>query len=368
MRLSGAPRYTARGSDALERRIARDLDRCVAAVREALRPVPLRGVVLGGGLGRGEGGLRRGPSGELPYNDYDLFVVLPTLPWAAMALVRRRLGALADRLTGELGVEVELAALPAGDLPRTPPTLMATDLQTGHRVLWGPADLLAPMPPLLHASLAPAEASRLLLNRAALLLMARDALRHPLDDAGAERVARYVRKATLARGDAWLILRGLYVTGTATCRDRLRAEAPPDLARAYASAVEERLSGGEPPGDSVSLAAAVEAEARLLTDAFGEAESRRLGHVWPPFHGDGGYGPIALAAGGTVGPRECLRVARAAGALAALHGSTAWSRCAATLPSLLDGRPTGASPMRTLGTLQVGDLEGGWLALWRASA
>lgn len=361
-------RYTAQGGAALEERIDRDLARCVSEIRRALGPVPCRGVVIGGGLGRGEGGLRRGPDGELPYNDYDLFVVVPALPRVALSLVRRRLEALAARLHDELRVEVEIAALPEADLPASPPTLMATDLRAGHRVLHGPADLLSSMPPLPPEALHPVEASRLLLNRAALLLLARGVLRAgPLDAAGAERVARYVRKATLARGDAWLILRGRYVTGTFRCVERLAAEAPAPLAEAYAAAVDERLSGVE-RHDEATLRTAHAHEARALTDAFGEAEAARLGGPWPPFDARTPYGPAVLAAAGRPGARERLRIARLAGPVAALPPSTAWARCAATLPAVLDGRPTGVSAVRTLWTLHDGPLEAPWLALWRASA
>lgn len=367
-------RFTALGGRALEDRIARDLGTCVQHIYDALSAIPIRGVVVGGGLGRGEGGLRReldarplAPDAprmlELPYNDYDLFVVLPDLPSFGLSLARRRLGHLADDLGARLGVEVEIAALRERDLAAAPPTLMMTDLRAGHRVIAGPPDLLAAMPALPPELLAPVEASRLLLNRGALLLMAHELVGGgPLSAQDRERASRYTRKSALARGDAWLILRGRYVTGARLCAARLQAEAPTELAAAYGRAVEERLSGDEAPGDEAGRLAA---ESRALVEAFGRAEAARLGGAWPPFTG---YGPAVLAADGPPGPRERLRVARMAGVAAAVGAARPWARCAATLPWLLAQEQTGATPFRALGPARSRGDVARWLALWRASA
>ena len=46
----------------------------LAAEFEARRPPKLAQVVLGGGYGRGEGGVLHTPQGDKPYNDLDIFV------------------------------------------------------------------------------------------------------------------------------------------------------------------------------------------------------------------------------------------------------------------------------------------------------
>ncbi|GMV40544.1 MAG: hypothetical protein AMXMBFR64_22600 [Myxococcales bacterium] len=352
-------RFTALGGPAVEARIASDLDVCIRGIRDALRPLPIRGVVIGGGLGRGEGGIRREGGEELPYNDYDLFVVVDA-PSLLLSMVRPRVNRLAAALTTSLNVEVEIGVLRPTDLAAAPPTLMMTDLRAGHRVLVGPPDLLSAMP--AGRPLAPVEASRLLLNRGALLVMARQLVDGgPLGPQEWERVARYVRKSVLARGDSWLMLRGRYLTGAQACAERLAAEGPPDLADAYGRAVRERLGGIEAPGDPGE---SLRAEAEALVGAFGAAESARLGGSWPPFRT---YGRTVLAAEGASPARERLRVARHAGP-GALVGGRPWARCAALLPWVLAGEATGIAPGCALGPARTQGDAVRWLALWRASA
>lgn len=254
-----------------------DLERCVERLRESLPPSGVRGIVLGGGYGRGEGGVRREGRELVPYNDYDLYVVTPILPWPLMNALAGRARAAAADLTRELGVEVEVALLGPRTLLHPPQTLMMADLLAGHRVLDGPPELLAGMPGPAPVAIPALEATKLVLNRSALLVMARSLLPCVHDAPVGERVARYVRKAWLAAGDALLIARRRYDPSPRRRIDILAKErVPGGLRESYAKASRERLDGEAPDHGPCTIECLAEG-ARALSRTLDEVERKRIG-------------------------------------------------------------------------------------------
>jgi hypothetical protein len=67
--LARGPRFTLDGDEALERHLAHTCARVLSGIRGLIPPRRLEAVLLGGGYGRGEGGVLRGPGGDRPYND-----------------------------------------------------------------------------------------------------------------------------------------------------------------------------------------------------------------------------------------------------------------------------------------------------------
>ena len=65
------PRFTVDGSDDLERHLARICEKIAAGLRGLIPPRQLEAVLLGGGYGRGEGGVLRTSAGDRPYNDLE---------------------------------------------------------------------------------------------------------------------------------------------------------------------------------------------------------------------------------------------------------------------------------------------------------
>ncbi len=266
--------FSACGDAALEQRIARDLARCVAALRERLPRSWLRGVVLGGGYGRGEGGVRYTPA-PVPFNDYDLFVVTPPLPRALAASLRLRLGRMAAELSEALDVEVELAVLDTRTLERPPRTLAMADLRWRHRVLLGAPDLLGRMPGPMLNEIPPVEATRLLTNRTALLLMAAGM-------APGEQPLRYVAKAWLASGDARLLVSGRYHPSWGRRLEALAREPEgpyalgPTLSARYEAIARMRLEGRPAPLED-SLPKALAEAAASLRESLRIVERVRLG-------------------------------------------------------------------------------------------
>lgn len=214
-------RFTLDGDGGLEEHLRRTCEQVRAGV-EALVPAHrLEGILLGGGYGRGEGGVLRAAGGDRPYNDLEFYVLLRGRTVLNEWRHRAALDRLAHALSGPAGVEVEFKVISRADLQRNPVTMFSYDLVRGHRRLCGPADLLAGCAHHQRAEDIPlAEATRLLMNRCTGLLLARQRLaRQPFTAEDADFVERNLAKARLALGDAVLTAVGRY---HGSCPERSR--------------------------------------------------------------------------------------------------------------------------------------------------
>lgn len=190
--------------------VAFDAPEADAIVAEAIREIGaeitalklhnLRGVVLGGGYGRGEGGVM--PDGRLS-NDLDFYVVVAdgTSAADAAAGISAPLEEISRRWTEKLGVDVDFCQ------PKTPwrirhdqERLMIQELLSGYFDVAGePGEKLFEGIRRRKPSELPwIEAARLLLNRGAGLLLAAES--HE-----ARFIARNINKAVLGAGDARLM-------------------------------------------------------------------------------------------------------------------------------------------------------------------
>ncbi len=212
-------RFTLDGSPELERHLARACERVREAVQEAVPSRVLEAVVLGGGYGRGQGGVLRKASGDRPYNDLEFYVLMR----GNLLLNDRRYGGLLEKaakgLSPEAGVHVELKITSRGKFERSPVSMFSYDLAAGHRIFFGDADLFRNCAHHLEAGKIPLhEATRLLFNRCSGLLLAKDFLQCSwFGSAEADFVGRNLAKAQLAFGDAVLTVFGQYHWD---CRER----------------------------------------------------------------------------------------------------------------------------------------------------
>lgn len=205
-------RFTLDGDDELELHLAKTCENVLAGVKKVVPSRKLEAVLLGGGYGRGEGGVCKTESGDRPYNDLEFYIFIRGNNW----LNERRFGGslhqLAHQLTSEAGVEVELKIISSAKLRRSPTSMFYYDLVAGHRWLFGNQQLLPSLEKHRNAGNIPlSEATRLLMNRCTGLLLARERLARSVftpDDA--DFVCRNLAKAQLAFGDAVLTLHGQY--------------------------------------------------------------------------------------------------------------------------------------------------------------
>lgn len=212
-------RFTIDGSDALEARLG---ERCRRAQERILAAIPRQSVhalLLGGGYGRGEGGVLKTASGDAPYNDLEFYVLLR----GNDLLNRKRFGSavhhIAEELTKEAGIEVEFKLISLRKFEQSTVNMFYYDLVSGHRLVYGNEQWLAGCEQHRAAHRIPLhEATRLLMNRCSGLLFATERLARPVFSAeDADFVGRNLAKAKLAFGDVLLAMRGQYHW---SCRER----------------------------------------------------------------------------------------------------------------------------------------------------
>ena len=66
-----SPRFTLDGSEVLEAHLAATCDKVLSGIRALVPAARLDGILLGGGYGRGEGGVLKTAAGDQPYNDLE---------------------------------------------------------------------------------------------------------------------------------------------------------------------------------------------------------------------------------------------------------------------------------------------------------
>ena len=214
-----SPRFTIDGSDELEQHLARACEQVRTEVLALVSARRLEAILLGGGYGRGEGGVLKTETGDRPYNDLEVYICLS----GSQLLNERRYSAalhtLAQKLSTAVGVDVEFKLVSLRKLRRSPVSMFYYDLVMGHRGLWGTEDLLAGCAHHCVAEHIPlAEATRLLMNRCSGLLFAQEQLQcEPFTPVNADFIGRNLAKAQLALGDVLLVVGGRYHW---SCRER----------------------------------------------------------------------------------------------------------------------------------------------------
>lgn len=192
------------GSEEFNRRLGEQIQ-TLARECSALMGRSLWALILGGGYGRGEGGVWIVDGQERPYNDLDLFVLVHS---------RRApsLQGLSKDYHVRLHIDVDFSRYyTPSEVARWPPSQMFFDLVSSHRVLCGPSNVLSQSAPgLQHLKPPRVEASRLLLNRGAGLLWASRVQRGFEDPPDQDFVRRNLYKARQALGDALLLVHERY--------------------------------------------------------------------------------------------------------------------------------------------------------------
>ncbi len=97
--LDSDQRFTEDGSEELEGHLRQICDQIRDGVRAAVPAQKLEALLLGGGYGRGEGGVWRTESGDWPYNDLEFYVFLRGSLWLNERRHQASLQALAKRLS-----------------------------------------------------------------------------------------------------------------------------------------------------------------------------------------------------------------------------------------------------------------------------
>jgi hypothetical protein len=230
-------RFTIDGTDKLEQRLDFICRQVEQAVRRLVSASTLEALVLGGGYGRGEGGVLKTNTGDQPYNDLEFYVFLRGNRLLNERRFSQQLNDLADNLSVTAGIHVEFKCESIRRLRRSPISMFSYDLIAGHRIIFGDPEIFQGCGHHLEAANIPlSEATRLLFNRCTGLLLVREKLSGPQQSSeDADFIGRNLAKAQLALGDAVLAAFRKYHW---SCLERSRRvlelsllEAPPELAR-----------------------------------------------------------------------------------------------------------------------------------------
>ena len=248
-------------------------DACVEMGREiATLCIPrLAGVVLGGGYGRGEGGVREVKSVKLKVeseerrnalsNDLDFFAITEDgVPeQETIAAIGEALKPVSEKWTTKLGVDVDFAVKIPWRLKHDEERIMVQELVRGYFDVAGKKgeELFSGIAKIDAAKLPWMEAARLMMNRGMGLLFAKckvesakckadgaSTVESRMSDADRAFVNRNINKCILGVGDAFLVSRGLYNWRVEERAAALAAQGDNGL---YARAVEWKSRPTEEP-------------------------------------------------------------------------------------------------------------------------
>jgi hypothetical protein len=205
-------RFTIDGSEALEARIAELCGQCADRIYTIIPSSKISCILLGGGYGRGEGGVLRNETTDTFYNDFEFYVICHDRSPFFIKKHQHSLHTLAKDLTREVGIEIEFKLLPLRKLQKSPVSMFYYDLIARHFLVSGNERDLTTCDHQRAAHRIPlSEATRLLMNRCSGLLFSESVLnRNPFEANEADFVYRNIAKAKLGMGDVLLAAKGQY--------------------------------------------------------------------------------------------------------------------------------------------------------------
>jgi hypothetical protein len=224
-------RFTIDGSGELEDRLEHLCGQVRCEAMTQMSREDLAAIVLGGGYGRGEGGVLRTEAGDQPYNDLEFYVFLRGNRLRQEHRYGRMLHELGESLSVEAGLQVEFKIDSAERWRRSPVSMFSYDLLSGHRIIFGDESIFLGCEHHLDAASIPlSEATRLMFNRCSGLLLARELLqKSALANEEADFIGRNLAKMQLALGDAVLTAFGQYHWSARERHRRLAAFATEEL-------------------------------------------------------------------------------------------------------------------------------------------
>ncbi len=205
-------RYTLDGSDELENSLSEICQEIGQRITEIVPKNRFQALLLGGGYGRGEGGVLKTADGDAPYNDLEFFLLIKGHPRLNEKRFGAAIHALEHQMSEKLGIEVEFKIISLEKLASSPSNMFYYDLICGHQVTAGNPEILKACAHHSDSSKIPLhEATRLLMNRCSSLLFAAERLARPVfTQEDLDFSARNIAKAQLALGDVILTTLGQY--------------------------------------------------------------------------------------------------------------------------------------------------------------
>ena len=200
-------RYVAGESPAMDRLVEETVT-CVGAEIKALAVPGLQGVVLGGGYGRGEGGVFDLPDGgQRLSNDLDFFAVTEKgASGRDIRVVADALAPVSEKWTAKLEIDVDFVVRTPWRMRHDQERVMIQELMHGYFDVVGKTgeEMFVEIERRPPSAFPWSEAARLLMNRGVGLVLAAEPERDNTF------IVRNINKCVLGAGDARLIARGAY--------------------------------------------------------------------------------------------------------------------------------------------------------------
>ena len=204
-------KYTLTGSKDFDNLIDEQLKLVTEEILKLIPEQDIAAILLGGGYGRGEGGVLIEDNKEYLYNDYDLFVILKNISYFRKKEYQNKIHYIHQKFTPLFKIDVDVGPLQTVNaISKAPHWMMWYELKNGHKVLWGNKLIKNYFPDYQHEKMPIMEAYRLLLNRGVGLLLCKEHFETYDEIESQEFVLRNIRKAQLAMGDAFLIKKGKF--------------------------------------------------------------------------------------------------------------------------------------------------------------
>ncbi len=276
--------FTRDGSPQMEDQIRQICQWVMDGLRKIVPLRKLQAVLLGGGYGRGEGGVVHDKEGDVLYNDLEFYVFLSGVTLVNEKQYGRALHQLGTELGERAGVDVDFKILSLAKFRRSEASMFYYDLAVGHKWLYGQEDLFKTCEHHRNAGNIPlSEGTRLLMNRCTGLLLIKDRLRSGTlmpDFAG-----RNLAKLQLALGDVLLTAYGRYHSSCLERGERLKQlQALPDfpflemVQRHHAAGVEFKLHPTRRLCSEKEMIVLFNELSNLALKVWLWVETRRLGH------------------------------------------------------------------------------------------
>ncbi len=220
-------RFTVDGSASLETRLKKLCDLSLQAIESIIPKGNLEAVLLGGGYGRGEGGVLKLFDGDHPYNDLEFFVMVKGgSVWSLDRKYGPALHEIGERMSPDAGLDVEFKIFSLPRLRQASVNMFYYDLVARSRWILGEEKMLHGCEHHLNAKSIPLhEATRLLMNRTSGLLFSKDKLNlSTRSEFDKDFIGRNLSKLDLAFGDVVLTSQGLYHWSCIERKRRLETE------------------------------------------------------------------------------------------------------------------------------------------------
>ncbi len=204
--------YTVYGDSEFDKKITSDMELVSKSILSVIPGKDIAAIILGGGYGRGEGGVAFKNGSMSLYNDYDMFLVTNDISKNKKNEYAGKVFDASEKLAEKIGVDVDFGPLKnIRELKNMPFTLMYYELKKGHKVIYGDKNILDNLPLYSVENLPITEALNLMLNRGVgLMLAGRKLGNKKLSENDNEFIERNIFKAIMAAGDIFLMTQKTY--------------------------------------------------------------------------------------------------------------------------------------------------------------